>query len=494
MNSLLPSRLILVFAGTAVVLGVSPARAQDLHPDWSRVWNRDSQPAPLGSLTIPAGVVIPVTLDRPLSSDSARLGDIVTATPVSRVQGDTEFPPGTRLGGVVSQAERASGTTPGVLDVDFQSALLPDGRDVPLHGFIASLDSGSVVDRNGHLIARDGKQVNAWKAIGVGGGAGFVLGRLLKTRTLFPTILGAAGAYLYARSQTRWGEDARIRTGTTLGVRLEDEVSFADTTGYAGLRLNFLETRREYRPELYGWNQQVCAPPRVHYNDYFIVVNRPVWVTVDPFDYYGYPLVPLWSERPRFYDRDRGHYRPDYDGGRRGDGDGRDGRPDDRKPTRRMGDGVPYVPARVRPNFPDLRRDSRSRPLPDTVREPKPRRDEPTPTLPGLNPQPDRNIPARPRFDPFGTRSRVQPPLSRPKFDPFGTRPTVEPAQPQPRFEPSPPRSGFDPFGSRSKNGASDSRTLRDAVTQDVGRRSAAREESRGGRTESPNKNSGRRR
>lgn len=492
MSSLLRSRLILVFAGTAASLGVSPAQAQDLHPDWSRVWNRDTQPPTLGSLTIPAGVVLPVTLDRPLASDSARVGDIVTATPVSRAQGDTEFPPGTRLGGVVSQAERASGRTPGVLDVDFQSALLPDGRDVPLHGFIASLDSNSVVDRNGHLIARDGKQVNSWKAVGIGGGAGFVLGRLLKTRTLFPTILGAAGAYLYARSQARWGEDARIATNTTLGMRLEDEVSFPDTSGYAGVRLHFLETRREYRPELYGWNQEVCAPPRVHYNDYFIVVNRPVWVTVDPFDYYGFPLVPLWSERPRFHDRYRDYPRPDYDGGRRGDGDGRDGRPDDRKPTGRFGDGVPFVPARPRPNAPDLRGDSRPRPVPDTVREPK--REEPAPT-PGFEPQPPRNIfNSRPKFNPFGTRSRVQPPLSRPKFDPFGTRPAVESAPPRPRFDSAPPRSRFDPFGSRSENKSSDSRTLRDAVSRDVGRRSEARKESRGGRTESSDKNSGRRR
>lgn len=298
-----PIRLLyLAPACLAVSLaGVHTAQAQDLHPDWSRVWNRDAQPLSPGSLLIPANVVVPVTLDQPISSRSARIGDIVTATPVSRVQGDSEFPPGTRFGGVVSQTQPAYGTTPGVLDVDFQSALLPDGTEVPIHGFIASLDSSSVLDQNGHLIARDGSYVNAWKAVGIGGGVGFVLGRLLKTNTLVPTILGAAGAYLYARSNTRRGEDANIGTNTTLGIRLESEVSFPDTTGYAALRLNYLETHRTFQPELYGWNQAVCAPPRYRYNDYSVVVTRPIWISVDPFDYYGCPLVPLWSQRPRGY-------------------------------------------------------------------------------------------------------------------------------------------------------------------------------------------------
>ena len=211
-------------------------------------------------MTIPAGVVVPVSLDHELSSRLARVGDIVTATPISHETGDSEFPPGTRLGGVVSQAQPASGATPGVLDVDFQSALLPDGSDIPLHGFIASLDSRSVVDRGGRLIARDTERVNAWQAIGIGGGAGFVLGRLLKTRTLLPTILGATGAYLYARSENRHGEDARIAPDTTLGVRLQDAVSFPDPDGYVSARLRYLETHRSFEPEHYGWNSQISAP------------------------------------------------------------------------------------------------------------------------------------------------------------------------------------------------------------------------------------------
>ncbi|BCM94109.1 hypothetical protein IAD21_06011 [Abditibacteriota bacterium] len=286
------------------LLSIQAAQAQDLHPDWTHVWNQDEQPNTPGSMTVPANVVVPVALDNPLSSATARLGDIVTATPISRVDGDSEFPPGTRIGGVVSQVQGADKSAPGVLDVDFQSALLPDGTEVPLHGFIASLDSDAVRTQNGHLIARDGSNVNAWKAVGIGGAAGFVLGRLLKTHSLVPTILGAAGGYLYANSKSHPGDEANISGGTTLGVRLESPVSFPDTGGYASVRLNYLETHRDFSPDGYGWNEAIAVQPRYHYDDYYVARSRPLWVEVSPYDYYGCPLVPIFISYRHYYHRD----------------------------------------------------------------------------------------------------------------------------------------------------------------------------------------------
>jgi len=439
-----PSQSFFVVGGLFLVVGGSSAHAQELHPDWSQVWNGQSQTVSRGEMTVPEGAVIPVTLDRSLSSSTARVGDIVTADVVSRTAGDSEFPPGTRIGGVVSQADPASGTTPGVLDVDFQSARLPDGSDVPLRGVIASLDSGSVETRNGHVVARDGNRVNAWKAVGVGGAIGFVLGRLLKTRTLVPTILGAAGGYIYARSNSRWGEEARIGTQTTLGVRLQRDVSFADTDDYASVRLRFLEMHEEFRPERYGWNRAVCAPSPERFTQFVFVQSRPSWVYADPFDYYGFPLVPVWVRPhpfygyPPIYAAPYAYPRRDYDyDRRRRDEEWEEHHRDARLP--RWGDGVPYRPAHPEnggngwPRNPDHNPSFfGSRPQPSGVSVPKPALPAPQMNFgfPRERPRGERQTPApflqggtfsRPRetiFQPRGTISRIVPRAS----SPFGQR------------------------------------------------------------------------
>lgn len=356
----LSNRTVFVVAGAlSATIGAFPAMAQTIHPDWSQVWNGQSQPSERGQMTVPTGAVVPIALDRALSSSSARVGDIVTATPISRVAGDSEFPPGTRIGGVVSQADPASGTTPGVLDIDFQSALLPDGTDVPLRGFISSLDESSVQTRGGHIIAREGKQTNSLTAVGIGGGLGFVLGRLLRTRTLVPTILGAAGGYLYARDNKRFAEDARIAAGTTLGVRLDGDVSFPDTSDYASVRLNFLETHQDTRPSIPTWRSEVSASPRADYPEYVVVETRPSWVYADPFDFYGFPFYtqpfPSYGYAPYGYGYapySYGYPRRDY----RHDGD--DNRRRDINTLPRFGDGVPFRPSRNEGNhFGDNRAD-----------------------------------------------------------------------------------------------------------------------------------------
>jgi len=449
----LPKPTGFVVAGALLASpGSFPAMAQSLHPDWSQVWNAQNQPSERGQMRVPTGAVVPVTLDRALSSQRARVGDIVTATPISRIAGDSEFPSGTRLGGVVSQADPASGTTPGVLDIDFQSALLPDGTDVPLRGYISSLDEGSVVTRGGHLIAREGKKVNSLTAVGIGGGIGFVLGRLLRTRTLVPTIIGAAGGYLYARDNRRWGEDARVAAGTTLGVRLEGDVSFPDTSDYASVRLNFLESHQDYRPYLPTWHPEVAAPRRVYYPEYVVVETRPSWVYVDPFDFYGFPL---WAERPRpsYYgsypygdprrDFDWDRYRHDYD---RGDDHHRD-----INSLPRFGDGVPYRPAR---NDGDrwLNDGNHARDYNDHFAESRPRTSRP---FEKFNVAPRPSITYSPK--PF---------LPAPRFDAPRERPTSQrpqefrPAPFSPRSMPFSPRVERAPAPSPRSSGASPSRWI----------------------------------
>ncbi len=202
-----------------------------------------TQVAGVRQISIPAQSVIPVTLDEDLSSATAVRGQRFTATVVSERLGDSEFPAGTKLQGVVTEVSRKSGDTPGMLDLRFQSAVLPDGTRVALQGLPIALDSESTTTANGRIVATgEARKSNSLKVIGIGAGAGFVIGRLLKKDGALPAILGAAGGFLYDRLKNKDEvADARVAAGTKLGVRLNNGVAYRDTTGYYDQRAGFVQ-------------------------------------------------------------------------------------------------------------------------------------------------------------------------------------------------------------------------------------------------------------
>ncbi len=202
-----------------------------------------TQVAGIRQISIPAQSVVPVTLDTDISSGTAFKGQTFSATVVSERIGDSEFPAGTRLEGIVTEATKVSGDTPGVLDMRFRTAILPDGTRVNLVGNPIALDNQSVSTQNGRFIAKPGaRKNNSLKVIGVGAGAGFLIGRLLKKDGLLPSIIGAAGGFLYDRSKNKdQAVDARLAAGTKLGVRLNQRVTYRDTTGYSNERSNYVK-------------------------------------------------------------------------------------------------------------------------------------------------------------------------------------------------------------------------------------------------------------
>jgi len=193
-------------------------------------------------ISIPANTVVPVTLDQTLSSADASVGQTFTATVASSQPGDSEFPAGTHIRGVVTEVVRKSGSNPGVLDLRFRSATLPDGSTVPLQGQLTSLDSSSVTDDNGRIVAKASKgKSDTLKVVGIGAAAGFVLGRVLKKDGALPTILGALGGLIYDKTKNKdKAAEARVESGTRLGVRLDSPVTYRDTTGYYQQRSNFI--------------------------------------------------------------------------------------------------------------------------------------------------------------------------------------------------------------------------------------------------------------
>lgn len=192
-------------------------------------------------ISIPADSVIPVTLDQELSSETAYVGKPFTATVVSSNPGDSEFPAGTKIEGTVSQVQKKTGSEPGILELKFNSARLPDNGHIALNGALIGMDNDSVKTVGGRVVAQGDKGKNdSLKVVGIGAGAGYVIGRLLKKNSTVTALLGAAGGYLYDRSKGSKAAEAKLPAGSRFGVRLRSGLSYRDTTGYAGERANYV--------------------------------------------------------------------------------------------------------------------------------------------------------------------------------------------------------------------------------------------------------------
>ena len=201
----------------------------------------NSQVAGTRQISIPADSVIPVTLDQAISSENAYVGQTFSATVVSQRNGDSEFPQGTKILGRVSQVQKKSGNEPGVLELQFTGARLPDNSQVNLNGSLISMDNDSVKTVDGRVVAQGGKgKSDTLKVVGIGTGAGFVIGKLLKKNSTVTALLGAAGGYLYDKSKGSKAAEARLAAGSKFGVRLNSGVSYRDTTGYASERANYV--------------------------------------------------------------------------------------------------------------------------------------------------------------------------------------------------------------------------------------------------------------
>jgi hypothetical protein len=184
---------------------------------------------------IPKDTVIPVTLDKSLSSATSRVGDTFYAHHEGINGGG--FPEHTMFTGRVQSVTRASGNTPGQIGVGFVSAKLPDGTRMPINGQLASLDESSVrTDPDtGRLVGTSSARKGNLKFVAYGAGAGLVIGQIAGKRAFLGSVLGAAAGYLYGQKQVKpaIGKDVRVSAGTGFGILLNQEVALADTTPVA---------------------------------------------------------------------------------------------------------------------------------------------------------------------------------------------------------------------------------------------------------------------
>ena len=205
-----------------------------------------TDPVTLKEFGIPLGTVVPVSLDKALSSATNHVGDGFTVTVQSNVSGDAEFPTGTKFTSSIIGLQKATASQPGMLDLSFTQALLPDGRRVRITGSVISLDDQSVTrNSEGRLVAKVAPtDNNRLKMIGIGAGAGLIIGKLLDKNLIVGGLLGAAAGYFYNQFTTDDAApvDVAVSAGTVFGVRMDRGVRYDAPEAFVTARNTYRST------------------------------------------------------------------------------------------------------------------------------------------------------------------------------------------------------------------------------------------------------------
>jgi|SRR5579884_78224 len=219
----------LIAAGLALTL-MTAAYAQST-PRYNNTYgNQGANSANYNRTALPSGTVIPVRLDESLSSKDATAGDTFTSTLI-KGSDDAGLPEGTRLEGVVREAVASGNGLPGSLDVDFPRIVFPDGSSQTITASLYSLSGKAVKRADGRLVATANKSKDRLKFIGIGAGAGLLIGTLTKNNAILSLLLGAGAGYLYNEygNKPKPG-DVNLKQGQEFGVRLDRQLTFNSQT------------------------------------------------------------------------------------------------------------------------------------------------------------------------------------------------------------------------------------------------------------------------
>src|SRR6185436_7748066 len=187
---------------------------------------------PVQYYTVPADTIMRVRINEALNSGTARIGDRFTTNvvePVYAANGIEVVPVGSKVGGRVTQVNRAQKRRPGNITVSFDSISLPNGRTAVINGSLTTLQADSVnADNEGTV--KGGSNRNR-DAVFIGGGAagGAIIGAIAGggKGALIGGILGGAlgtGARVLEKEK-----EAEVKSGTEFGVILNRSVSLPAT-------------------------------------------------------------------------------------------------------------------------------------------------------------------------------------------------------------------------------------------------------------------------
>jgi hypothetical protein len=183
-------------------------------------------------VTAPPGTTVSATLNSPISSEYARVGDRFQATLGAPVVGGSSIilPAGSQVEGqvVMSRPSGRAGKN-GELEVRFTSARLPNGQTVPLSARIKT-DDGTGIIKGSALGGRLGK---AALTTGVGAGLGAALGTAMGPLSgggvgrgaIYGTTLGAGVGALGAAWQK--GKPAVLDSSQPINIVLDQPLTTA---------------------------------------------------------------------------------------------------------------------------------------------------------------------------------------------------------------------------------------------------------------------------
>ena len=181
-------------------------------------------------VTAPAGTYMTATVNTPLSSEFARVGDHFNAVLGSDVAagGSVILPAGSKLDGQVVSVKRAgrSGRN-GLLDVRFTGATLPNGQRIPLSAKIQTQDGTGLI-KGGTAKGRVGR---AALKTGVGAGLGAALGTAMGPLSggdvgrgaIYGTALG--GGLGLASAAWKKGKEAVLPAGQPVNITLNQPLT-----------------------------------------------------------------------------------------------------------------------------------------------------------------------------------------------------------------------------------------------------------------------------
>ena len=161
-------------------------------------------------LVLPEGSVIIVRNSSPLESATAKVGQTFETVVVDTILVDnyTAIPASSRIRGVVTFAQAADRKRSGVIEVNFDRLMLPDGKVYSLRGKLTSTDAAErrqiESDPNARVVLVGGR-----------GGVGAAIAGAGSDASPASGILAALGDLL---SEAR---DVRLPVGTPLAVQLE---------------------------------------------------------------------------------------------------------------------------------------------------------------------------------------------------------------------------------------------------------------------------------
>ena len=131
------------------------------------------------SVSVPVGTVIPLRIDKLLSSNSSRVGDAFSATvfrPVL-VDGRTILPEGAKVEGrVTGITQGVPGKSPATIAVAFDKISLPDGKAISVDATLTALDEEARRRIEQDVRNQSGQTRRAVVFVGASGGANATIG------------------------------------------------------------------------------------------------------------------------------------------------------------------------------------------------------------------------------------------------------------------------------------------------------------------------------